>query len=195
MKKYLTLLAIALISSCAIGQTLSSPFMSKATKVAPTVFIDTLMIKDTLFLPSLAPTPFVSKTAIILLLTPSIPVNFSRLQQVNGSWQIAGSITTGLAYSFVVGQGTTLSNGSTEVVPYISIGAYVDAGGMQNLISKGIIGSASIGGTLGLYKYVGILVAYDVVNKVPIFGLGASVSIISFTSGKGGILLNPKHFN
>ena len=199
MKQYL-LAIIALSSLYCSGQTLSAPFMTKAKKIQPdvAVIVDTLLIRDTLYVmsPVAPPVPpiFISKKATILLLTPSIPINFSRLQNISGTWQIAGSITTGLAYSFMVGQGTTLSNGSTEVVPYISVGPYVDAGGFQNLISKGILGSVSIGATIGLYKYVGILVAYDIINKVPLFGLGASVSIFSFTQGNGNILLNPKAF-
>jgi len=186
MRFSLVFLILGLLPFIGQAQMLSAPYMQKA-KAASTL---TPAI-DTVFLP---PPPFVPIKATIFLLTPSLPINFSRIEKDNGTWQVAGSVTAGLAYCLLIGQGTTMSNGSTEVIPYISIGPYVDAGGLQNLLNKGVLGSVSIGGTLALYKYVGILVAYDVVNKVPLFGLGASISIFSFTQGNGNILLNPKSF-
>lgn len=126
----------------------------------------------------------------ILLFTPNVAVNFTRLtQNAQHQWTLGAQITSGLTYTFVVGKGWINPDGTYTVEPYFSLGAYADGGLAQNNNGGTVIGTASVGGILGLYKYFSILAAYDVVNKTPIFGLGASFSLLNFSTGAGTAII------
>ncbi|HLP51398.1 MAG TPA: hypothetical protein VK154_10970 [Chitinophagales bacterium] len=131
----------------------------------------------------------------IVLLTPSFPVSFGRLEQDNaGNWRIGAQLTLGASYYLVVGKAFLNDNGTTQVEPYFSIGAHIDGGLSQNTETAGVVGNLNVGGSVGFYKYINVLFAYDVLNKTPVFGLGGRVDLFSFTHGSGSIILNKKDF-
>jgi len=132
---------------------------------------------------------------IILLLTPSFPISFSRLEKdTSNNWRIGPQIGIGGSYFFVVGNGYRNANETVQVEPYFTVGISIDGGFSQNLQTPGVIGNINIGGVIGFYKYFNFLFSYDVLNNRPVYGVGARVDLFSITQGPGTIILNKEKF-
>jgi hypothetical protein len=131
----------------------------------------------------------------ILLLTPSFPISFSRLEQDTAkNWRIGPSIGIGGSYFFLVGKGYRNANETVQVEPYFVLGLSIEGGVSQNLQAPGVVGNLNIGGVLGFYKYFNFLFSYDVLNNRPVYGVGARVDLFTLTQGAGTIILNKAKF-
>ncbi len=131
----------------------------------------------------------------ILLLTPSFPLSFSRLEQDSSrTWRIGPQVALGASYRFVFGKGYKNVNETVQVEPYFMLGITVDGGFSQNLQASGIVGNFNTGGVLRIYKYFNFLFSYDVVTQRPAFGVRARVDLFTFTQSGGSIILNSKDF-
>ena len=130
----------------------------------------------------------------IYLFTPSVPFSFGRIQKnQTGNWQVSPQASTGITYSFVIGSGHK-SGDLVQVEPWFTIGGYIDAGVAQSTQTANAVGSFNVGGVIGFYKYINILLGYDILNSTPIYGIGARVDIFSFGLGAGSVIINKKDF-
>lgn len=131
----------------------------------------------------------------IMLLTPSVPINFSRLEKDSvGNWRIGPQMSIGGAYYFMLGKGYANSNGTYQIEPYFLFGISLDAGLSQNLYTSGTVSNLNIGCVVGIYKYLNIMISYDIINQKPVYGLGTRIDLFSVTQGAGTIIINKKEF-
>lgn len=131
----------------------------------------------------------------ILLLTPSFPISFNRIEKDSlNNWRIGPQAAIGGAYYFMVGKGYRNANETIQIEPYVVLGIGIDGGVSQNLEAPGVIGNLNLNCMIGFYKYFNFLFAYDLLNKKSVYGIGARVDLFALTQGAGTIILNKEKF-
>lgn len=135
--------------------------------------------------------PTVGGNGTIVLLTPDINLSFTQVEKQDGEWHFGGSIVPSVSYNLVIGDGKLNQDGSIDVQPYISFGAFAGYGIATNSTGS-IVSTANAGGTIGIYKYISLIGGVNLLTGQPLFGLGAKISIFTFKSGSGATILSYK---
>lgn len=120
------------------------------------------------------------KSTDVWLLTPTLPVTFSRLVKQDGEWSVGANITIGGSYVFMLGKGTGLSDGSISINPAFFIGITGNIGVVQDFKKNGIESSFMLGGVVGFSK-VSALIGYDLLLDTPIIGIGTQIDLLTIT--------------
>ncbi|MES2565868.1 MAG: hypothetical protein V4565_03315 [Bacteroidota bacterium] len=116
-------------------------------------------------------TVYVSK----LLGSPTIPISFSRIEYVDGKYQVSPTISLGLGYTWFTGNFIFNENDKITIDPKLFFGMVADVG-LQNDFSFKELAGIFAGGFIGFGNF-SLFSGYDFITKSPSIGLGGRIDL------------------
>ena len=112
-----------------------------------------------------------------LLGSPTIPISFSRIEYVDGEYQVSPSISLGYGYTWFFGDFILNENDKITVDPGFLFGVIGDIG-LQNNFSFKKLAGVFLGGFIG-YGSFSLFGGYDFIGNSPTIGLGGRIDLYS----------------
>ena len=116
-------------------------------------------------------TTYVSK----LLGSPTIPISFSRIEYVDGKYQVSPTISLGLGYTWFTGHFIFNENDKITIDPKLFFGLVADVG-LQNDFSFNKLTGVFAGGFVGFGNF-SLFSGYDFISQSPSIGLGGRIDL------------------
>jgi hypothetical protein len=110
-----------------------------------------------------------------LLGTPTIPISFTKIDRINGAYQVNPTISLGYGYAWFFGNFTFSETDKILVDPKFFFGLIADFG-LQNDFSLNKLASVFTGGFIGFASY-SLFFGYDYISRSPTIGLGGRVDL------------------
>jgi hypothetical protein len=110
-----------------------------------------------------------------LLGTPTIPFSFSRLELVDGKYQLSPTISLGYGYAWFFGKFIFTETDKVLVEPTFFFGAIGDIALQSDLNFKKLAGIFA-GGFIG-FGGISLFAGYDFLASSPSFGIGSRIDI------------------
>lgn len=120
-----------------------------------------------------------------LLGSPTIPISFSRIEYVNGAYQVSPTISIGYGYAWFLGDFTFREDDKISVDPTFFFGLIGDIG-LQNDFDLTNPAAIFAGGFFG-FKAYSLFLGYDFVTRSPSIGLGGRIDMYTISQNH----LNP----
>jgi len=114
-----------------------------------------------------------------LLGSPTIPISFSKIEQVNGEYQVSPSISLGYGYTWFKGDFIFNENDKITVDPTFFFGVIGDIG-LQNNFSLKKLASVFTGGFIGFGAF-SLFGGYDFLTSSPSIGLGGRIDLFTIS--------------
>ena len=114
-----------------------------------------------------------------LLGSPTIPISFSKIEYVNGEYQVSPSISIGYGYTWFKGDFIFNENDKITVDPTYFFGVIGDIG-LQNNFSLKKLASVFTGGFIGFGAF-SLFGGYDFITRSPSIGLGGRVDLFTIS--------------
>lgn len=110
-----------------------------------------------------------------LLGSPTIPISFSRIEYIDGKYQVSPTISLGLGYTWFTGNFIFNENDKITVDPKLFFGLVGDVG-LQNDFSFNKLAGIFAGGFVGFGNF-SLFSGYDFIAKSPSIGLGGRIDL------------------
>jgi len=110
-----------------------------------------------------------------LLGSPTIPISFSRIEYVDGSYKVSPSISLGYGYTWFFGSFIFNENDKITVDPGFLMGLIADIGLQDDFSFKKLAG-VFMGGFIG-YGAFSLFGGYDFIGNSPTIGLGGRIDL------------------
>ena len=110
-----------------------------------------------------------------LLGSPTIPISFSKLEYVDGKYQVTPTVSLGIGYTWFTGTFIFTESDKIMVDPVFFFGLIVDAGLTNDFALNKLTGFFT-GGFVGIGPF-NIFFGYDYIIKTPTVGLGARLDL------------------
>lgn len=120
-----------------------------------------------------------------LLGSPTIPISFSKIENINGKYQVTPSVSIGLGYTWFFGDFIFNENDKITIDPTFFFGVIGDVG-LQNDFSLKKLASIFTGGFVGVGAF-SLFAGYDYLSKSPSIGLGGRMDLFTLSQN----FLNP----
>jgi hypothetical protein len=117
-----------------------------------------------------------------LLGTPTIPISFSRLEVVNGKYQLSPTISLGYGYAWFFGKFYFNENDKILVDPNFLFGLIGDVS-LQNDFSLKKFTGIFTGAFIGFGNF-NIFAGYDYLNSSATLGIGGRIDVYTFRQDK-----------
>lgn len=137
------------------------------TTTSDTTIIKTKRWPDTLYYNTI----YVSK----LLGSPTIPISFSRIEYIDGKYQVSPTISLGLGYTWFTGHFVFNENDKITVDPKLFFGLVGDIG-LQTDFDFNKLAGIFAGGFIGFGNF-SLFSGYDFITKSPSIGLGGRIDL------------------
>jgi len=120
-----------------------------------------------------------------LLGSPTIPISFSKIEHINGKYQVTPSVSVGFGYTWFFGDFIFNENDKITIDPSFFFGLIGDIG-LQNDFSLNKLASVFTGGFVGIGAF-SLFAGYDYLSKSPSIGLGGRIDLYTLSQN----FLNP----
>ena len=110
-----------------------------------------------------------------LLGSPTIPISFSRIEYVDGKYQVSPSISIGYGYTWFFGDFIFNENDKITVDPRFLFGLIADIG-LQNDFSFKKLTGLFVGGFIGFGNF-SLFGGFDLLGNTPTIGLGGRIDL------------------
>jgi hypothetical protein len=110
-----------------------------------------------------------------LLGSPTIPISFSRIENVNGNYVVTPTIAIGYGYTWFYGDFIFNENDKITINPTVSFGLIADIG-LQNDFSFQKITGMFVGGFVGVGAF-SLFIGYDFISNSASLGLGGRIDL------------------
>ena len=110
-----------------------------------------------------------------LLGSPTIPISFSKIEYVNGKYEVSPTISIGYGYTWFFGDFIFNENDKITVDPTFFFGLIANIG-LQNDFSLNKLTSILTGGFIGFGAF-SLFVGYDYISNSPSIGLGGRIDL------------------
>jgi len=120
-----------------------------------------------------------------LLGSPTIPLSFSKIEHINGKYQVTPSVSIGYGYTWFFGDFIFNENDKITIDPTFFFGLIGDAG-LQSDFSLNKLASFFAGGFIGTGSF-SLFAGYDFISKSPSIGLGGRIDLFTLSQN----FLNP----
>jgi hypothetical protein len=120
-----------------------------------------------------------------LLGSPTIPISFSKIENINGKYQVTPSVSVGFGYTWFFGDFIFNENDKITIDPSFFFGLIGDIG-LQNDFSLNKLASIFTGGFFGIGAF-SLFAGYDYLSKSPSIGLGGRIDLYTLSQN----FLNP----
>ena len=110
-----------------------------------------------------------------LLGSPTIPISFSKIELVDGAYQVSPSISIGYGYTWFFGSFMFNESDKITVDPTFFFGLLADVG-LQNDFSLKRLGSVFTGAFVGFASF-SLFGGYDYITGSPVIGLGGRIDL------------------
>jgi len=120
-----------------------------------------------------------------LLGSPTIPLSFSKIEKINGKYQVTPSISIGYGYTWFFGDFIFNENDKITIDPSFYFGLIGDVG-LQNDFSLNKLASIFTGGFVGIGSF-SLFAGYDYLSKSLSIGLGGRIDLFTLSQN----FLNP----
>lgn len=110
-----------------------------------------------------------------LLGSPTIPISFSRIEYVDGKYQVSPTISLGLGYTWFTGNFIFNENDKISIDPKLFFGLVADVG-LQNDFSFKELTGIFAGGFIGFGNF-SLFSGYDFMTRSPSIGLGGRIDL------------------
>ncbi|MCD6018768.1 MAG: hypothetical protein K0S53_1889 [Bacteroidetes bacterium] len=110
-----------------------------------------------------------------LLGSPTIPISFSRIEYVDGKYQVSPTISLGLGYTWFTGNFIFNENDKISIDPKLFFGLVADVG-LQNDFSFKELTGIFAGGFVGFGNF-SLFSGYDFMTRSPSIGLGGRIDL------------------
>ena len=115
----------------------------------------------------------------ILLGSPTIPISFSKIENINGKYQVTPSVSVGFGYTWFFGDFIFNENDKITIDPSFFFGLIGDIG-LQNDFSLNKLASIFTGGFVGIGAF-SLFAGYDYLSKSPSIGLGGRIDLFTLS--------------
>ena len=112
-----------------------------------------------------------------LLGSPTIPITFSRIEYINGKYQVSPTISIGYGYTWFFGDFIFNENDKITIDPTFFFGLIGDIG-LQNDFSFNKLTGVFTGGFIGFGTF-SLFAGYDYISKSPSIGLGGRIDLFT----------------
>ncbi|MDF2449041.1 MAG: hypothetical protein K0R26_1545 [Bacteroidota bacterium] len=112
-----------------------------------------------------------------LLGSPTIPISFSRIEFVDGKYQVSPTISLGLGYTWFTGNFIFNENDKITIDPKLFFGLIADVG-LQNDFSFKELTGIFAGGFIGFGNF-SLFTGYDFMSRSPSIGLGGRIDLFT----------------
>lgn len=110
-----------------------------------------------------------------LLGSPTVPISFSRIEYIDGKYEVSPTISLGLGYTWFTGNFIFNENDKISVDPKIFFGIVGDVG-LQNDFSFNKLAGIFAGGFVGFGNF-SLFAGYDFITQSPSIGLGGRIDL------------------
>lgn len=110
-----------------------------------------------------------------LLGSPTVPISFSRIEYIDGKYEVSPTISIGLGYTWFTGQFIFNENDKVTVDPKLFFGLVGDVG-LQNDFSFNKLAGIFAGGFIGFGNF-SLFAGYDFITQSPSIGLGGRIDL------------------
>ncbi len=117
-----------------------------------------------------------------LLGSPTIPISFSKIELVNGKYQVAPTVSIGYGYTWFTGKFIFNENDKITIDPVFFFGLIADVG-LQNDFSLKKLTSIFTGGFIGFGAF-SLFGGYDYMSKSPSLGLGGRIDLFTISQNR-----------
>ncbi len=107
--------------------------------------------------------------------SPTIPISFSKIEYVNGKYEVSPTISIGYGYTWFFGDFIFNENDKITVDPTFFFGLITDIG-LQNDFSLKKLASIFTGGFIGFGAF-SLFAGYDYITNSPSIGLGGRIDL------------------
>lgn len=107
--------------------------------------------------------------------SPTIPISFSKIEYVNGKYEVSPTISIGYGYTWFFGDFIFNENDKITVDPTFFFGLITEIG-LQNDFSLKKLASILTGGFIGFGAF-SLFAGYDYITKSPSIGLGGRIDL------------------
>jgi len=111
--------------------------------------------------------------------SPTIPISFSKIENINGKYQVTPSISIGFGYTWFFGDFIFNENDKITVDPLVFFGLIGDVG-LQNDFSLNKLASIFTGGFIGIGSF-SLFAGYDYLSKSLAIGLGGRIDLFTLS--------------
>ncbi len=115
----------------------------------------------------------------VLLGSPTIPISFSKIELVNGNYEVAPTVSIGYGYTWFTGKFIFSENDKIIIDPVFFFGLIADVG-LQNNFSLKKLTSIFTGGFIGFGAF-SLFGGYDYMSKSPTLGLGGRIDLFTIS--------------
>jgi hypothetical protein len=113
-----------------------------------------------------------------LLGSPTIPISFSKIERVNGQFQVNPTISIGYGYTFFLGHFVFTQTDEIQVKPSFFFGPIFDVG-LQNNLNLNKLTSIFTGVFIGFASF-SLFAGYDYLSGSASLGLGGRIDVYTF---------------
>jgi len=117
-----------------------------------------------------------------LLGSPTIPVSFSKIELVNGKYQVTPSVSIGYGYTWFTGKFIFSENDKIIIDPVFFFGLIGDIG-LQNDFSLNKLASIFTGAFVGFGPF-SLFGGYDYLAQSPTIGLGGRIDLYTISQNR-----------
>ena len=110
--------------------------------------------------------------------SPTIPISFSKIEQVDGVYTVSPTISLGYGYAWFWGDFTFTEMDKIMVEPNFFFGVLADVG-LQNDFSLKELGSFFTGVFVGFSSF-NLFVGYDYITQSASLGIGGRIDVYTF---------------
>ncbi|MBC7695642.1 MAG: hypothetical protein H7141_09370 [Burkholderiales bacterium] len=110
-----------------------------------------------------------------LLGSPTVPISFSRIEYIDGKYEVSPTISIGLGYTWFTGNFIFNENDKITVDPKLFFGLVGDVG-LQNDFSFNKLAGIFAGGFVGFGNF-SLFAGYDFITHSPSIGLGGRIDL------------------
>lgn len=110
-----------------------------------------------------------------LLGSPTVPISFSRIEYIDGKYEVSPTISLGLGYTWFTGNFIFNENDKITVDPKLFFGLVGDVG-LQNDFSFNKLAGIFAGGFVGFGNF-SLFAGYDFITQSPSVGLGGRIDL------------------
>jgi hypothetical protein len=109
--------------------------------------------------------------------SPTIPISFSKIEYVDGGYEVSPSISIGYGYTWFTGDFIFNENDKITIDPKFFFGVIGDLG-LQNNFSLKKLASIFAGGFIGFGAF-SLFMGYDFISNSPSIGLGGRIDLFT----------------
>jgi len=114
-----------------------------------------------------------------LLGSPTIPISFSRIEFINGKYEVSPTISIGYGYTWFTGNFIFNENDKITIDPKLFFGVVGDVG-LQNNLSFSKLTGIFVGGFIGFGAF-SLFAGYDFITASPSVGLGGRIDLYTIS--------------